>query len=70
MKYRDIYSVRLQFHDISLRHASKRCAPQMITLVGLVVTTAQLTILDCLVILKILSEQLYVHVENVGPHLE
>ena len=42
----EIYSVRLQFHDISLRHASNRCAPQMITLVGLVVATARLTILD------------------------
>ena len=31
VKYRDIYSVRLQLH-ISLRHASNRCAPQMIPL--------------------------------------
>ena len=32
MKYRDtcIYSVRLQFHDISLRHVSNYCAPQML----------------------------------------
>ena len=67
VRYRDIYSVRLQFHDICLRHASNRCAPQMITLVGLVVATARLTILDRLVIIKILSEQLHVH---VGPHLE
>ena len=46
VKYRDIYSVRLQLHDISLRHASNRCAPQMIKLA---VATARLTILDRLV---------------------
>ena len=45
VKYRDIYSVWLQFHDISLRHALNRCAPQIITIVGLVVATARLTIL-------------------------
>ena len=47
VKYRDIHSVRLQFHYISLRHASSRCVTQMITLV---VATARLTILDRLVI--------------------
>ena len=50
VKYRDIYSVRLQFHDISLKHALNFCAPQMITIVGLVVATAGLTILDHLVV--------------------
>ena len=46
VKYTDIYSVRSQIDDISLRHASNRCAPQMITLA---VATARLTILDRLV---------------------
>ena len=46
VKYRDIYSVRLQLHDISLRHASNHRAPQMIKLA---VATARLTILDRLV---------------------
>ena len=50
MKYRDIYSVRLQLLDISLRHASNQCAPQMIKLA---VATARLMILDRLVYFKI-----------------
>ena len=43
VKYRDIYSFRVRFHDIYIRHELNRCAPQMITPV---VATARLTILD------------------------
>ena len=46
LKYIDIYLIRLQFHDISLRHVSNRCVPQMITIA---IPTARLTILDRLV---------------------